>query len=598
VRKSTQDLLPRRHTPTSPGQYDIYPGFPIGNHKIYNGFDKLAQKLAGQQRILIDGYGGVLWSDFRDQLDAALKSLGIAAQWIAITDAMRSPDDINKMIAPFLGGDDPIFGTRFTGHLRDFFDPNKLQALKPPGQAEMAIVYGCGAGLLYWDAMLVYIDTPKNEIQFRARAGSITNLGATEPEPARKMYKRFYFVDWVALNRHKSNLLPRINLIVDGQRPDDITFMSGNDLRETLATMSRNYFRVRPWFEPGAWGGQWMKQRIPQLPQDVPNYAWSFELIVPENGLLLESDNQLLEVSFDFLMYQDHHSVVGAAADQFGYEFPIRFDFLDTFQGGNLSLQCHPRPEFIRENFGETFTQDETYYILDCEPGAQVYLGFQEDIEPKVFRQVLEASVAKAQPVDVERYVQIHQAKKHDLFLIPNGTIHCSGTNNLVLEISATPYIFTFKMYDWLRLDLDGKPRPLNLDRAFANLRFEYKGERVGKELIVKPVTIEQHDDWCLIHLPTHSDHFYDVHRLEIRPEKAVEVRTEGSCHILSLVEGHTVVLETKHALTKQFNYAETFVVSAAAESYRLLNNTNQPIKVIKAFIKPVRRFSKSPSWR
>jgi hypothetical protein len=177
VRKSTQDLLPRRHTPTSPGQYDIYPGFPIGSHKIYNGFDKLAQKLAGQQRILIDGYGGVLWSDFRDRLDAALKSLGIAAQWIAITDAMRPPVDMNKMIAPFLGGDDPIFGTRFTGHLRDFFDPNKLQALKPPGQVEMTIVYGCGAGLLYWDAMLVYIDTPKNEIQFRSRADSITNLG-------------------------------------------------------------------------------------------------------------------------------------------------------------------------------------------------------------------------------------------------------------------------------------------------------------------------------------------------------------------------------------------------------------------------------------
>jgi mannose-6-phosphate isomerase class I len=597
VRKTTQDLLPRQHTPTTPGQYDIYPGFSIGSHKIFSGFDELAPKLAGQQRILIDGYGGVLWPDFRDRLDTALKARGITAQWIAIGQAMRPAKEIDKMVAPFLGGDDPIFGTRFTGHLRDFFNANKLQDLEPPGQAEMTIVYGCGAGLLDGEATVVYVDIPKNEIQFRSRAGSITNLGATAPEPAKKMYKRFYFVDWVALNQHKADLLSRIDLIVDGQRPDDITFMASNDLRQALATMSRNYFRVRPWFEPGAWGGQWMKEHIPQLPQDVPNYAWSFELIVPENGLLLESDKQLLEVSFDFLMYQEHHSVVGAAADQFGYEFPIRFDFLDTFQGGNLSLQCHPRPDFIRENFGETFTQDETYYILDCEADAQVYLGFQEDIEPKVFRQVLEASVAKAQPVDIERYVQIHPAKKHDLFLIPNGAIHCSGINTLVLEISATPYIFTFKMYDWLRLDLDGKPRPLNLDRAFANLRFKYKGERVGKELIAKSVTIEQNDDWYLIHLPTHPEHFYDVHRLEIRPGKAAEMRTEGSCHILSMVEGQTVVLQTKHGLEKQFNYAETFVVPAAAESYRLLNNTTQPIKVIKAFIKPVRRFSKSPSW-
>ena len=255
----------------------------------------------------------------------------------------------------------------------------------------------------------------------------------------------------------------------------------------------------------------------------MPNYAWSFELIVPENGLVFASDDWILEVSFDFLMYRSAGDITGDSAAAFGCEFPIRFDFLDTFAGGNLSLQCHPRPDYVRRNFGETFTQDETYYILDCRPDARCFLGFRDDIDPGAFRRAVDTSFAAAQPLDVERYVQVHPARKHDLFLIPNGTIHCSGINSLVLEISATPYIFTFKMYDWMRLDLDGRPRPLNIDRAFENLYFERKGAVVPQELIAQP-RVNGGPGWELIHQPTHRHHFYDVQRYAF--STAVEVET------------------------------------------------------------------------
>jgi mannose-6-phosphate isomerase class I len=196
----------------------------------------------------------------------------------------------------------------------------------------------------------------------------------------------------------------------------------------------------------------------------------------------------------------------------------------------------------------------------------------------------LEHSAETGDKVDIEQFVQVQPAHKHDLFLIPNGTIHCSGEGNVVLEISATPYIFTFKMYDWQRLDLNGKPRPLNIDRAFANLNFERKGDKVQAELVSKPVVLAQGDDWQIVHLPTHAEHFYDVHRLEFA--SGIEVDTNGSCHVLNLVEGEGIMLVTANGMQQAFSYAETFVVPAAAGHYRLVNAGSSPVKVIKAFMK------------
>jgi mannose-6-phosphate isomerase class I len=139
-------------------------------------------------------------------------------------------------------------------------------------------------------------------------------------------------------------------------------------------------------------------EHIPDLPREVPNYAWSFELIIPENGLILESNGLMMEVSFDWLMFREAQAVLGNSFRRFGNEFPIRFDFLDTIGGGNLSIQVHPREEYIKKHFGENFTQQEAYYILDTCGNATVNLGFREGTDPQEFRTVMEYSAANQTP--------------------------------------------------------------------------------------------------------------------------------------------------------------------------------------------------------
>jgi predicted NBD/HSP70 family sugar kinase/mannose-6-phosphate isomerase class I len=592
-RRTLQPLMPMRvplpaggPTPAEGMEgYDLYPYHRLGKGRIQPGYDSLAGWIAARKTVLIDGYIGNDWAAIRAHLSAAFRNRGKKVLWYDTSAWLRPEKDILELTKPFMGEPGSVWGRLTTLELKAFFRTDMMEQIRPEeGTYDITILLGIGAALSDWSAPVLYVDLPKNEIQYRMRAGSTGNLGVSTLSAPAEMYKRFYFIDWVVLNRYRQQIKERIAVVADGQWKTDITWSLKEHLAAGLSHIGRNVVRVRPWFEAGIWGGQWLKQHIAALDTGDVNYAWSFELIVPENGVVFESDGNLLEISFDWLMEQEAAAVLGKAAARFGTEFPIRFDFLDTFDGGDLSIQCHPSLAYIQEQFGERITQDETYYILDAAPGAGVYLGFREDIDPAAFREALEYSNREGRALEITDYVQRHPAKKHDLFLIPNGTIHSSGKGNLVLEISATPYIYTFKMYDWMRMDLNGEPRPINIGHAFRNLNFERKGKKVQEELLSRPVMLREDMHCRLVHVPTHPEHFYDVHRVEF--DQSVTIETGDQCHVLMLVEGDVVRVETENGDRRLFHFAETFVIPAAAKRYTLINESPVRVKVVKAFIK------------
>ena len=579
-RDSPQPPLPAHKPAQSGAGPDIYPCHPIACGAIKQGYAALAAAIAGHARVLLDGYGGVFWEELRQGLQAA----GIAARWIATADYLKPEAEIDAMLAPYLGGDDPLFGKRFPGQLRDFFTGFDLPGPASCPSSQPVIIYGVGA-FLFGAGYRVYIDLPKNEIQYRSRAGAFRNLGSRHIAPPKSQYKRMFFVDWIALNRHKAQFVDQIALFVDGQDPASPRLLAGAAVRETFERMSRTAIRPRPWFEPGAWGGQWLKAHVPGLSQDAPNYAWSFEMIAPEQGIILEDQGSLLELSFDWLQYHDNRAILGDYARFFGCEFPIRFDFLDTIGGGNLSLQCHPSPAYIRQHFGERFTQDETYYIVAAQPEACVYLGFQAGITAGEFRAALEKSQAEGSPLDADRFARRLPAKAGDLFLIPHGTLHCAGAGSLILEISATPYIFTFKLYDWLRMGLDGLPRPINIERAFANLDFALQGP-AAHQLIARPRLIRDDDQARIEQLPTHARHFYAIQRLSLRG--SLELETEGGVQLFMVTAGRGICLHCDGLdAPLRYNALETFVAPAAASRFRLSPVGGQAVTVLRACLRP-----------
>lgn len=589
LRQTNSFILPLKTPERHPGKYELYPSFEVEGD-IFTGVGKLAEKLAGSRVVVMDGFEGVFWEQLVSRLSSALTACGKKVSTADVSGAMKSADEIDFLLKPFMGPEDSIFGRMTTLHLVDFFDREKLETLKADASADITIIYGTGARLTGLhkekDAVLVYVDLPKNELQFRMAAGSAMNLGVAIPLDSRTAYKRCYFVEWPILDKERADMLGEIDWMVDDQRIDEYTFLSGETLRNGLDAMSAAPFRVRPWFAPGVWGGTWLRDHIDGLNRDEKNIAWSYELMAYENGILLSHDGVLFETSFSALMEYRYRNILGDCAETFKSDFPIRFDFLDTIGGGNLSVQCHPRPEYIRSQFGKDYTQDETYYILRCTPDATVYLGFQENIEKDKFEAALEKSQAEAKPLEITDYVQSHHAEKGELFLIPGGTIHASGAGNLVLEISSAPYIFTFKMYDWVRLDMDGRPRPINIKHGLANVRFDRKGQVVKDKFISHPQLVEETPEYKKEHLPTHHDHFYDVHRYSVRPGGGFVVDEKDKVHVWMIVEGDTCSLTMADGRKYGYSSLETFIVPAAAGAYTVTNDSGKDIVLVKAFVK------------
>ena len=472
--------------------YDKFPYIPVSevNEDCCVGWAAIAatlrNHLSGSARIVcVECYPGVLL----DRLCADLGKEFSDARIVRAEDSYLEEAALQSKVQPLLT-DDPVVGRMSDFNIADFLDPEKITCARSDiGDAtdERVLVIGTGATLIAdrWD-LLIYADMARWEIQQRQRRGIIGNLGINNfGERASLKYKRGFFLDWRAADRLKRELLHRIDFLLDTNDEEMPKLITGNSLRAGLDAAVRRPFRVVPIFDPGPWGGHWMEE-VCDLPRDKPNHAWCFDCVPEENSLLLGFGERRVEVpAIDVVLMHPRALLGEAVAAAFGAEFPIRFDFLDTMDGGNLSLQVHPRSQYIRDAFGMSYTQDESYYILDAKDDACVYLGLREDVDAHSMLSDLRAAEQRETGgFDAERYVNKFPAKKHDHFLIPAGTVHCSGRNSMVLEISATPYIFTFKLWDWGRLGLDGAPRPIHLEHGAANICWDRRTEWVKRSLI------------------------------------------------------------------------------------------------------------------
>lgn len=584
-------------------------------HGTSNVATALAQKFATGESPLVVAFEGYIGAEFDDVLHLAIQQLtlkGIRATAInAALSLYKSASELDEQLAGHLPTDrekDPVllFGKLFHGKFEDLFDAGAVDRLKQKiitakETASVVFVYGCGCTVeplrgLY-DTIVYFDVTPKRAI-LRAKAGLVANIGDTHPRPFKELLRRFYYVDFEVAGALRKELLaneagPFELFYVARDSDGGCTLLPRAVFDITLAALARQPFRCRPVYIEGVWGGSFV-QRIRKLPACMTKVAWVFDLIPLEVSIVGELSSGLqIEFPYFTFVQKEGETLMGAeAVKRFGGYFPIRFNYDDTWHSsGNMSIQVHPSREYCITQNGEHGQQDESYYVVATGHGAKTYLGFKEGVTKEDFMKEARRSETEKTPMDHDAFVHAVPSRPGTQLVLPGGTIHASGQNQVVLEIgSLTIGSYTYKLYDYLRADLDGNPRPIHTYHGEKVLDPTRVAPSVERELVPEARRLRgsEADGWSEWLVGEHKDVYFSLRRIDIAAERKAEDDTAGIFHVLSLVDGEEVVIEAKADPSKNYRarFLDVVVVPANIGPYTIRNLGKQPAVVHKTLLK------------
>ena len=231
----------------------------------------------------------------------------------------------------------------------------------------------------------------------------------------------------------------------------------------------KKIYKLTPDVKDNLWGGRRLEKYGKTAKTD--RIAESWELSFTSGGEATVADGTPLTKAFP-------KETWGEACEKFEH-FPVLTKFIDARE--KLSVQVHPSDEYALKNEGQ-YGKTEMWYVVSAEPGAGLYMGLTEKCSKEEFsRAVADGSVEK-----LLSFVPVFGG---EVFFIPAGTIHAIGAGCLIYEIQQNSTL-TYRLYDYMRRDKDGRLRELHVDRAMdvavldkyeGTPRDEKKSDRIGK---------------------------------------------------------------------------------------------------------------------
>lgn len=583
-----------------------------GNQNVVKKFVATLADRAAKEGVVValDGYTTANWTVFVNLIARECCLLGLGFEAIDANAAtLKSGKEIDAIIDPLLIWDtkiDPtlLYGKVYKGGYQGLMDEARTEAFKKAVPAsrqagKISVVYGYGSLIpelreLY--DVKVFFDLTPMKSMLRIRRGEYSNLGKERPGIINRTIRRCYYCDFecAVRNRHElwENNVP--DWYVLDNDPQNLQLMPFGTFSDICAQLVKYPFRAKPCYLEGVWGGSYMK-KLRNLPDEMRNAAWVFDFIPMEVSVVVEAGDEKLDINYCSFVHKEGVNLMGEdCVKKFEGYFPIRFNWDDSYHStGNMSIQCHSGGEYNVKNYNEFGRQDESYYVVVTGHDAKTFIGFRDDADiPQFFRDI-EAADTEHKPCDYMKYVSYEESKPGLQVMLPAGTIHSSGRNQVILEIgSLTIGSYTYKMYDYLRLDFDGKQRPIHTRLGEENVRQDRRYSVIhdpeSPEYIVqKPRLAASGEGWEEYILGENPQVYFSLRRLEF--EKKCEQNTGGKLfHVLTLVDGDAVRVRSVRHPERYFDlqFMDIVCVPADMGRYVIENLGREPVMVHKTCLR------------
>lgn len=553
--------------------------------------------------IALDGYFGARLKPIAEGIANISDSDYYRIETVDFNTVFKSRKKIEEFIQPFLT-DDPSFGIVCKKcSIKDMMHPERIAGLKQKirkfkrvksseDTPAAMICYGPGAAISELKPLfdsIFYFDLSREFIIKRMEEKSLIPPGANQPEDI--FWKRLFYVDYPILNKHKKYIFNHMDWYVDDNDADRPKLISGKIYHGVVSTLVRYPLRFKRIFMPGPWGG--MKFRDFFKMPELSNCAWNIEVSGGDSSLVVDAGiDDYIEIPFHNLYMQYPVDVVGPYCHKkYPGLFPVQVGIDDGYfpepvpqERRAMPVHLHPDTAYTKKNFDEALGRYEVYYIVEAYDGANTMHGFYEDADLEEFEQKVIESEKTGIPFDWSKYVKCWPSRAGELYLIPAGTAHGTGGNQMVLEMDTCPSIvgteYSFFLYDFCRPTWNdrekaftGKKTKLQVKHGLNQSRMNRREKWVAENIRPKAKVIEQGNGWSLERFDSYRPMPYHIERLNFNQK--IETSTGGKLfHFLCLTKGEKTLIKSKQNPERQIElgYIQTTIIPACFGDYECIN--------------------------